>query len=52
MEVTIHFPEQVGQQLLQRPDRDAFVSQAVPRALEDGNSIGGFSHAHGYLVCE
>jgi len=35
MEVTIHFSEQDGRQVLQLPDRDAFVSQAVARALKE-----------------
>ena len=39
MEVTIRFSEQVGQELLRLPDRDAFVSRAVTRALKERSVV-------------
>ena len=35
MKLTLQLPEPVGQELLNLPDRDAFVSDAVARALKD-----------------
>lgn len=34
MEMKIHFPELVGQEVLRLPDPDAFVTSAVAQALE------------------
>lgn len=40
MKVTLQLPEPVGEELLRLPDRDAFVSDAVARALEDRRRRG------------
>lgn len=38
MRVTIQFPEEIAEQVLALPDRDAFVSDVVARALMESPS--------------